>query len=340
MHCKEEFNLHISNLNKNIKNMVNNKNNNTQIIKESENLVNENKSEKPVVIKVNSLNKNSNLIVRAQDFYSKINSNLSNLDISELNAGTKIINYLKLISVFNPELATNQNIEYSFNKGYKNKHSNKNIINIIESSFKRMNALISTPVFYNTSTKVVVYLNFYNWYSANGIKKSYYNLNNFQFLNKNIKKIEYLCEILTQMFKKPVVLNIVKVYKPSYDSNILANAIGLISNKVKLPRIRKNLLKKSSIKSESKMAIKSTNLKLSLNSLLKGKYQPAFLSGLRIRVHGRLLTQSVIPRRTVKIIQSGSLARGKADLVKTARFTNKNKRGAYSITVTTGHVTI
>jgi hypothetical protein len=41
---------------------------------------------------------------------------------------------------------------------------------------------------------------------------------------------------------------------------------------------------------------------------------------------------------SVKTIKRGTLARGKTNLVNTARFTDKNKRGAYSITVTLGHV--
>jgi len=57
---------------------------------------------------------------------------------------------------------------------------------------------------------------------------------------------------------------------------------------------------------------------------------------LKIRVAGRLLTQRVIPRLTVKTIQRGTLARGKAQFVDSARFTNKNKRGSFSITVNYG----
>jgi len=64
---------------------------------------------------------------------------------------------------------------------------------------------------------------------------------------------------------------------------------------------------------------------------------PSFLSGLKIKLAGRLMTQRVIPRLTVKTLQRGTLARGRTDLVSEARFTSKNRRGAYSITVTMGH---
>ena len=64
----------------------------------------------------------------------------------------------------------------------------------------------------------------------------------------------------------------------------------------------------------------------------------SYLSGINIRLAGRLMTQKMRPRFTVQNKQSGSLARVKVDHVEKARFTGKNKRGAFSFTVTIGHV--
>jgi len=64
---------------------------------------------------------------------------------------------------------------------------------------------------------------------------------------------------------------------------------------------------------------------------------PAFLSGMKIRIAGRLLTQRVVPRKTVKTTVRGALATGKVNYSEMARITKKNKRGAFSITVTSGH---
>ena len=101
--------------------------------------------------------------------------------------------------------------------------------------------------------------------------------------------------------------------------------IGLISNIVKLRFIIKKLFTIAKIKKTNNFSNKSSII-------------PSYLSGFKIRVAGRLLTQRVIPRLTVKTIQRGTLARGKAKFVDSARFTNKNKRGSFSITVTMGHV--
>jgi len=70
----------------------------------------------------------------------------------------------------------------------------------------------------------------------------------------------------------------------------------------------------------------------------KGSIYPSYLSGINIRLAGRLLTQSLRPRFTVQNKQEGSLARVKVHYIEKSRFTSKNKRGAFSFTVTISHV--
>lgn len=57
------------------------------------------------------------------------------------------------------------------------------------------------------------------------------------------------------------------------------------------------------------------------------------VSGFKIRVAGRFYKHQIIPRKTVSGAQRGSLARGVINLVEKARYTNKSKRGSFSITV-------
>jgi hypothetical protein len=96
-------------------------------------------------------------------------------------------------------------------------------------------------------------------------------------------------------------------------------------NKIKLRIIIRKLFEKAVIKNLNKITGKTK-----LNII------PAFLSGINIRVAGRLLTHRVIPRQTLKITRRGASARGKINYSDVARYTNKNKRGAFSITVSSG----
>jgi hypothetical protein len=64
----------------------------------------------------------------------------------------------------------------------------------------------------------------------------------------------------------------------------------------------------------------------------------SYLSGLNVRLGGRLITEGLRPRFTVKSKQTGTLARVKVQSIEKSRFTGKNKRGAFSFTVTISHV--
>jgi Mitochondrial ribosomal protein (VAR1) len=64
----------------------------------------------------------------------------------------------------------------------------------------------------------------------------------------------------------------------------------------------------------------------------------SFLSGINVKLAGRLMTQGIRPRFSVETIQNGSLSRFKVDYIEKSRFTGKNKRGAFSFTVVLSHI--
>jgi Mitochondrial ribosomal protein (VAR1) len=244
----------------------------------------------------------------------------TNLNKQEIKQTININKYIKSISKYNSETVKYQNIVYQFNKNNKGIQNssvgiNKNVFTLLESTFLTMSSLISKPIIIITPNKVVVQLFYY-------LNKKY---SNNQILFNNNDKLQSLCLNLSKIYQKPVELELDRLHYPYYDSNILSNMIGLISNIVKLRFIIKKLF--------TIAKIKKTN-----NFMNKYSIIPSYLSGFKIRVAGRLLTQRVIPRLTVKTIQRGNLARGKAQFVDSARFTNKNKRGSFSLTVTMGHI--
>lgn len=196
----------------------------------------------------------------------------------------------------------------------------KNINTILENSFLTMSSLISKPIYNITPNKVVIHLFFFL------IKNN---------KNKQIftKKLELLCANLSKILKKPVVLDLVRLHYPFYDSNILANLLGRICDINFKPYIYilDNIFNKANIKNPTVMHGSSMPLTGSEVGI------PSFLTGLKIRLAGRLLKQNIIPRHTVKTTQHGSLTRSSADIVSKARFTAKNKRGTFSITISIGH---
>lgn len=149
--------------------------------------------------------------------------------------------------------------------------------------------------------------------------------NNSMFLNIYNNKLNILSQLLSKIFNKPVQLELVRLHYPFYDPNIIANLLSYFAENLKIRRLLSKI-------SKSALITKPTaNIQRKRFSVV-----PGYLTGLTIKFAGRFPTQKIVPRKTVKTDKIGSLARKKAVLVETARFSNKNRRGSFSISVSTG----
>lgn len=209
--------------------------------------------------------------------------------------------------------------------------------------------------FLNSSSYGKATYNKWNKNSKN-MKQKKKQINKFRKLKKNIKinliklsnvgltkvfynKFKILSLILSKLFKKPVEFDLTRLHYPYNDSTILVNLLGIMINKIKLRIIIRRLFEKAVIKNLSRGSVKNkiSSSSYAVNAEEKNIVNiPAFLSGIKIKVGGRLLTQSVIPRKSVKITQRGATQRGKINFLDVARYTRKNKRGAFSITIKSG----
>ena len=70
------------------------------------------------------------------------------------------------------------------------------------------------------------------------------------------------------------------------------------------------------------------------------KFRPSYVSGIDFKLAGRIESKSLKRRAKSVLYHKGSLAREKANIVTYSRFTHKNKVGAYSITLNTGHLIV
>ena len=232
---------------------------------------------------------------------------------------TIIQKYLKSFTTLDIELAQNQSILYEFNsKTLNSKILNNNVSKILEYSFFEMSSVISRPYFYVTPKNVIINLFYFV------INKE---LSNKKFLNINLEKLEGLSTKLSKFFKKPIKLDLTQIYSISNNSQILAHILGKLGLKRKnsFTRIIGRFLKHQS----KKIFFRKNQNQISRFSTI--------LTGVNIKLGGRLMKGKIVPRRTVKKIQYGSLARSKSNYVTTARLTQKNKRGSFSFTVSIGH---
>nr|YP_009517150.1 ribosomal protein S3 [Asterophora parasitica]AYE93053.1 ribosomal protein S3 [Asterophora parasitica] len=333
--------------------------NKNQIISDKESILNKHSYSNPISLFYYSSNDNT-----TQFKYNLINNNLINTNIEN----KPVLNqYLKEMSIYNMSrkgifIYYSNLIGFNFNKG--NNKLYKNIYKLLAASFKSMYCLISKPVFTITPDKIIIHLFYYlfipnilklkklykyssnknlfkgrNWFNRKKkIKKQYSkfrkiklntriklrNLSNLTLTKVFPNKFKELCLILNKLFKKPVEFDLIRLHYPYNDSNILVNLLGIMINKIKLRIIVRRLFEKAVIKNLNKLNGNKINI------------IPAFLSGITIRVAGRLLTHKVVPRQTVKTTRRGASAKGKINFKDVATYTNKNKRGAFSITVKSG----
>lgn len=214
----------------------------------------------------------------------------------------------------------------------------KNLYIFLEYSFLSLFYLISKPFLEITPDKIVLSLfcfrlkknivSYDNNKLSNENKEFVYNKDSaYRSIDKIDRiKLRIISLILRRLFKKSVELEIIRLHYPFYETNIFVNLLSKTINKIKIRRILSKFFDKANIFDPNKLIGKKIH-KI-----------PSFISGVKIRIAGRLLTQRIVPRQTVKTISKGSLARGKVIYLEKGNITNKNKRGAFNVTVTIGHI--
>lgn len=296
------------------------------IIELSDTIIKSNKAQ------LNLLNKNQfNLNLSKSENLNNLNNKLTKPIINEsnsiLNESNSILmkqrQYIRLLSPFNSKLASYTNHIYTFtNRPYKQINKNlNNIYTICKSAFLNMSSIISKPIVLIKPNLIKITL-FYYW---KPLRNKYYNSNlHSKFLIFYYNKLEILVNLLSNLFEKSVELELIRIYSPKNESNILANLIGILSNFIKFRYIHNKLFK---VRKNKK-----------LNTGFRNRYnKPSILSGIYLKLAGRVLTQRLQRRVKSKIVQKGSLARTNTRVININRFVNKNKRGTFSITIKTGH---
>ena len=344
-------------LNTNISN--NNKNNFARIA------VNKNQN-KAVINKPNFIQSLSNQLQNIKNPDSStitlLKNKIKNYTDNKLD-NMNITQYFELITPQKKVNPFTQNIVYNFNK-YNNTNwsfRDSNIFTLLEYAFKSMSCLISKPQYVETPQKLVIQLFYFlivprapHSVKTNKVKKNFNNLktsvpiatevngikiadskNNITNMNKNkdkitaylltpknINKLNKLCTILSKIFNKPVTLDLIPLSVPFFDENILVKSLGILSKTVSVVNMI-NLIFGNIVLYSKNEASYVYNYSIT----------KSFLSGAKIKIGGRLMTQKVIPRISSRIIQKGSIAPNKVTFSNWSRLTLKNKRGAHSLTV-------
>lgn len=318
------------------------------LLKNTDQLLQERSTNKPLYLDIN--NKKIVLLKAAPNQIVSLNSNKSNTTVLPKNVKPR--NLMRLILNFNSELPYYQSIVYNFKNGTKLNTYYKNfVLELLNDYFYSVACLISKPVFICRPDQINIRLCYYLG-----------RINN-KYLKLNINKLNLLAYILSCFFKKEIELDLVRLYNPFKDPNILAHTIGSNSKRIKFYTIMKkvnsrirvlNPKSNNSLKTAPILSFllnnNNNNIIDNLNTIdansglldnsFKNKMRPIEVTGFKVRLAGRLTTQKVVPRKTVKTFSRGTFVNNKVNFVNSASFTSKNKNGAHRITINMSHTII
>lgn len=149
-----------------------------------------------------------------------------------------------------------------------------------------------------------------------------------------------LIDMLSKLLKLKVELQLNRLKYPYHDSSILAKLISFNSNQKRFTPLIKLIFKKASIITNSILGTKNKVEGSDFYNVVSGPKKlkihnsiPTILTGLKIKISGRLITQRVIPKKTISKLEKGGFKKTKINIVDYATYTNKNKRGSYTVKV-------
>lgn len=206
---------------------------------------------------------------------------------------------------------------YIFNQGgklgdYDLLNAERNRIKIINNYVSPLkDVLTSEPVIKIGVNKVVINI-FY--YRASNKEKTF-----------NINTMNNLGELLSNVFGRPVELQFIKLKYPYLDRTILAKYIRINADYKTSYRLLKWIMKVLPV---IKNNVEGRELEL-LN-----KYElPSYVLGIKIIISGRLITERVKERETVKSRRIGSFKHQRDSLEDYGYYTTKNELGAQTVKV-------
>lgn len=268
----------------------------------------------------------------------------------------------KLLFSSNPSTFDTQTTVYNFNKG-KNVSVTGNKENasiLLKYYFASISCLISKPLFTISPSKVIIHLCYYNPLDVSFAQPHAPALPSAEgseaiatpsLVSRSAPNFKTIGYMLNQIFNKPVELELIPLRYPYHDSTILAQVIALNSKKYNFNRMMQKLFQKATIitqtysSSSSQPSVGKSDASHpsgALASAAKLISPISQLTGIKVTIAGRLVTQRIVPKSTVKTAYKGQLSSalgGKMShkFIDSATYTSKNKIGAYTVRVQLGH---
>ena len=172
---------------------------------------------------------------------------------------------------------------------------------------------------------------------------------------------KYISEYLNKLFNCDVELNLVRLYLPYQDSNILAQYLNMGSFKKRFVYLASRLFKTAKIFKNIKNAsrrikIRQPNGQIRPACILNGPLgilggedteittrpfrveYPSGISGINIRLAGRTPTQKLIPRVAERRVQRGNFSPLNSKMIDKSMCIGTSKKGAFNFKIRLSHI--
>lgn len=199
------------------------------------------------------------------------------------------------------------NMKIFSQSNYLNK--NNIIIRLLTHSFRSLNLIIAQPILSWTTNTLTIKLFCL-------LPKTHSALNHY-----TLSQIHLLINKLAKLFNITIICEIIGLNSYSADSSILSQALAIITDK-----------NYTNVKSFRRTIMKLFNF--TRRSHIKALTN---VTGISIKLAGRLTRQAIIPKRTVKTLSFGFLSNSNVNYLTNNTYIAKNKRGSFAYSVTIGH---
>lgn len=156
-------------------------------------------------------------------------------------------------------------------------------------------------------------------------------------------KFLYISDYLAKLFNADIEFELVRLYQPYQDSNILVQYLNNQSYNSKFIRLTSRLFKRINIYKKNFFNLPSSqenNVGNYLNTTLLNEDVsfPSGISGVNIKLAGRPINERIVPRFTVKRAQRGNFNRFNTKMIEKSMFTDKSRKGAFNFSVRLSHI--
>src|SRR5260221_188550 len=206
---------------------------------------------------------------------------------------------------------------------------------ILNAYFKHFGCLISEPVINVTPKKLNIHI-FY--YKKDVVSQKFIN-QKYQQIYSNILRRSIKNRLSkSNLFKNFNSVNSLRSNSLN-NSSLIESSLPLTlqnkqinSIKFKAEKVENKLINRVKYNSYNDLFNTDSNDYIHCNNDLR-----TYLTGMKLKISGRLAKQKVVPKRTVKTAYKGGISENKYNIVESSTFTHKNKKGAFSIRIWLSH---